>query len=328
MNKTKAVDLSSVRLTNYRAIWENIRINKSATIPQISKAIDLSLPTVTRGVDYGVETGILLKAEIVGAERGRKAQSYSINADYTHALLMEISPERIYVMVHNFLGESVKEEELLIDDTNALTSIDKLINKCVNTDPDISIIAIAFSGIVHNDTIISSWSYPSLDGINLVERIREKTGKMVVISNDVQVSALAAHHYEIDAEKGITAVFVFGEGRHGAGILVDGRLLKSATGAIGDIGSIPSKYEDRNSFEFHVDQLLALISIVNPDKVILHEYGNKQMCPSLIDEVTPKIRNCTVPEFIVGENIISDCFMGLSLLCREKIQSVIESKMV
>ena len=328
MNRTKVVDLSSVRLTNYRAIWEHIRANNSATIPQISKAIDLSLPTVTRGVDYGVESGILCEAEIVGAERGRKAQSYCINADYTHALLIDVSPDSIYFKVHNFLGESVKEEVISVDDSNVLSGIDEITDSCVDSDPNISIIAIAFSGVVHNDTIISSWSYPSLDGMNLVERISAKTGKTVVISNDVQVSALAAHHYEIDAEKGITAVFVFGEGRHGAGILVDGRLLKSATGAIGDIGSIPSRYEDKNSFEFHADQLLALISIVNPDKVILHEYGNKQMCPSLIDEVSPKIRNCTVPEFIVGKNIISDSFMGLSLLCREKTQSVIESNMV
>lgn len=57
MNKT--VDSSIVKLTNYRSVWGYIHKNKQATIPQISKDIGLSLPTVTRAVDYGVAEGII-----------------------------------------------------------------------------------------------------------------------------------------------------------------------------------------------------------------------------------------------------------------------------
>ena len=46
MNKT--VDSSIVKLTNYRSVWGYIHKNKQATIPQISKDIGLSLPTVVQ----------------------------------------------------------------------------------------------------------------------------------------------------------------------------------------------------------------------------------------------------------------------------------------
>lgn len=82
MNKT--VDSSIVKLTNYCSVWGYIHKNKQATIPQISKDIGLSLPTVTRAVDYGVAEGIIEPDGVIGAERGRKAQVYKLHADYMH----------------------------------------------------------------------------------------------------------------------------------------------------------------------------------------------------------------------------------------------------
>lgn len=67
MNKT--VDSSIVKLTNYRSVWGYIHKNKQATIPQISKDIGLSLPTVTRAVDYGVAEGIIEPDGVIGADK-------------------------------------------------------------------------------------------------------------------------------------------------------------------------------------------------------------------------------------------------------------------
>ena len=92
MNKT--VDSSIVKLTNYRSVWGYIHKNKQATIPQISKDIGLSLPTVTRAVDYGVAEGIIEPDGVIGAERGRKAQVYKLHADYMHFLLIYLDASR------------------------------------------------------------------------------------------------------------------------------------------------------------------------------------------------------------------------------------------
>lgn len=75
------LDSSIVKLTNYRSVWGYIHKNKQATIPQIAKSIGLSLPTVTRAIDYGVAEGIINPDGVIGAERGRKAQVYKLNAE-------------------------------------------------------------------------------------------------------------------------------------------------------------------------------------------------------------------------------------------------------
>lgn len=64
------LDSSIVKLTNYRSVWGYIHKNKQATIPQIAKSIGLSLPTVTRAIDYGVAEGIMeLLARSAAARR-------------------------------------------------------------------------------------------------------------------------------------------------------------------------------------------------------------------------------------------------------------------
>lgn len=87
------LDSSIVKLTNYRSVWGYIHKNKQATIPQIAKSIGLSLPTVTRAIDYGVAEGIINPDGVIGAERGRKAQVYKLNADYMHFLLIYLDSD-------------------------------------------------------------------------------------------------------------------------------------------------------------------------------------------------------------------------------------------
>ena len=87
------LDSSIVKLTNYRSVWGYIHKNKQATIPQIAKSIGLSLPTVTRAIDYGIAEGIINPDGVIGAERGRKAQVYKLNADYMHFLLIYLDSD-------------------------------------------------------------------------------------------------------------------------------------------------------------------------------------------------------------------------------------------
>ena len=67
------LDSSIVKLTNYRSVWGYIHKNKQATIPQIAKSIGLSLPTVTRAIDYGVAEGIINPDGVIVRTRAQGA---------------------------------------------------------------------------------------------------------------------------------------------------------------------------------------------------------------------------------------------------------------
>lgn len=107
------LDSSIVKLTNYRSVWGYIHKNKQATIPQIAKSIGLSLPTVTRAIDYGIAEGIINPDGVIGAERGRKAQVYKLNADYMHFLLIYLDSDVLSYRIHDFKTESMISKAVL-----------------------------------------------------------------------------------------------------------------------------------------------------------------------------------------------------------------------
>lgn len=55
----ETADMSIVKLANYRCVWNYIHSHGTVTTPQISQATGLSLPTVTRAVDFGVSDGLI-----------------------------------------------------------------------------------------------------------------------------------------------------------------------------------------------------------------------------------------------------------------------------
>lgn len=72
------LDSSIVKLTNYRSVWGYIHKNKQATIPQIAKSIGLSLPTVTRAIDYGVAEELLIRTELLARNAGARRRYISL----------------------------------------------------------------------------------------------------------------------------------------------------------------------------------------------------------------------------------------------------------
>lgn len=140
------LDSSIVKLTNYRSVWGYIHKNKQATIPQIAKSIGLSLPTVTRAIDYGVAEGIINPDGVIGAERGRKAQVYKLNADYMHFLLIYLDSDVLSYRIHDFKSRTIGSGNIPICDEKVLSTLENLVMTSVAADPLIAMTAIAVSG--------------------------------------------------------------------------------------------------------------------------------------------------------------------------------------
>ena len=96
-------DMSLVKLVNYRRVWDYVHSHGEETIPQISKANGLSLPNVTRAIEYSLAEGIMHSVGIVGGERGRKAQLYSLAPDYMHFVFVSIHSNKLHFEIHDFL---------------------------------------------------------------------------------------------------------------------------------------------------------------------------------------------------------------------------------
>lgn len=322
----KAVDLSIVRLTNFKAIWNYIHVNKSATIPQISKAIGLSLPTVTRAVYYGVNAGILCEEGIVGAPRGRKAQSYALARDYMHFLLLSIDTADLRFKVHDFRSSTIREGIMPVDDGNVMQCIDSVVSECIGADEKIAMIAISLTGVISNDEVINSGAFPSLNGVRLREKLENETGRTVLLDNDMRIAALAALSYGSHMAQGISVAFLFGRRIHGVGILIDGKVMYGTNGAEGELDDVPICIRDNSDIRLYSDYLCAVIALLNPKRIILYARDDDLTAEMLIEESKKHIRPYAMPEFIEGRNIENDFFLGLSISCKNKIKELIAEK--
>jgi glucokinase len=102
--------------------------------------------------------------------------------------------------------------------------------------------------------ILSPPNLPGWDRVPIVQILKDQLHTPVYLENDANACALAEFHY--GAGKGVSNMIflTFGTGM-GAGIILDGRLYRGATGCAGEVGHIrlaedgPVGYGKRGSFE-------------------------------------------------------------------------------
>lgn len=326
MNKT--VDSSIVKLTNYRSVWGYIHKNKQATIPQISKDIGLSLPTVTRAVDYGVAEGIIEPDGVIGAERGRKAQVYKLHADYMHFLLIYLDSEVLSYRIHDFRSRTIGSGNMPVNDKNVLSALEKIIECSAASDPLLSIVSIAVSGVVCDGVVKDSAAFPSLVGMDLSKHINRKFGMTALVDNDLHAASNVARIFS-DYKNDVNVLFAFGKRKSGAGIIVNGDVLRGASGAAGEIGNIPVYTPDIESerVAFCSERLQAIIALVNPKRVIIYELDEGMGADKLISLIKEKLKAYLLPEFKLGRDFFEDCFRGLSIMCELEIKRSLRERL-
>ncbi|MGN1348683.1 MAG: ROK family protein [Acutalibacteraceae bacterium] len=306
--------MSIVKLANYRCVWNYIHLHGTVTIPQISQATGLSLPTVTRAVDFGVSDGLICACGIVGGERGRKAQTYSVNSDFMHFLFISLHCHRLYFQVQDFLRNIVKSGDFQTDDSSVLSDIKKVIEKYTHDYPLVNTVGISFSGTINDGTVYESYDYPSLNGFDLKGCLEREYGKSVFVENNLYAAVYASLRYLPDAENKVIVSYLFGDDGYGSGILINGKLLRGSAGSAGKITNIVVTQADRRSNAFYGEVLRSLSAIINPDKVILYPHGkaNSKKVQSL---AFSQFSAQKPPECIADRSFSDDVFLGLRQMC-------------
>lgn len=311
------LDSSIVKLTNYRSVWGYIHKNKQATIPQIAKSIGLSLPTVTRAIDYGVAEGIINPDGVVGAERGRKAQVYKLNADYMHFLLIYLDSDVLSYRIHDFKSRTIGSGNIPICDEKVLSTLENLVMTSVAADPLIAMTAIAVSGVVCKGVVMDSAAFPSLNHIDVAKRLNEKFGLTVLIDNDLHVATNVARKYS-NYQEGITVLYAYGKRKSGSGIIANG-----------EVENIPRHTPDIESerIAFCSERLQAIIALMNPGRVVIYELDEGMDTDKLIGLIKSKMKPYLLPEFKLGRDFFEDCFLGLSIVCEVGIKQSLQERL-
>lgn len=244
MNKLlKDIRENSRQATVRKRIITHYIYNGTSTITDLSKVLDLSVPTVTKFIDDMCESGYLNDYGKLETSGGRHPSLYGLNPESAYFVGVEVGVNTINLGIINFKGEMIHlDMQVPFVPQNNLQSLNELctlIRKFIKEsglDRDAILnLNVNLAGRVDSD---SGYSYSlfNFQERALTDLISERLdGLRVTIDNDTR--AMAYGEYMQGVLKGKKdALFVNVSWGVAVGIIIDGKLYKGRSGFSGEFG--------------------------------------------------------------------------------------------
>ena len=216
--------------------------NGDATIADLCKEMDLSIPTVTKLVGELLEEGYILDFGKQETSGGRKPNIYGLNPESGYFIGVDVRRDSINIAAVDFKGKFISVEDevpFTLENTpaaleNLCIIIDEFIGSLKVSRDKILSVGINITGRVNP---ISGYSYSFFyfeeKPLSLI--IEERLKLKVYIENDTR--AMAYGEYMKGAVKGEkNLIFVNISWGLGVGIILDGKLYYGKSGFSGEFG--------------------------------------------------------------------------------------------
>ena len=225
-----------------RGIISHLIYNENSTITDMSKELNLSIPTVTKLVDEMLADGFVDECGKLETSGGRHPILYGLNADSGYFIGADLKRTGLNIGLINFKGgllklqmeipfqrketlESVKEFCDYIQTFIEQTSIDR--EKILN-------VGVSLCGRVNPDLGYSPTFY-NFGERPLADIMSEQLGINVSLDNDSR-AMLYGEYMKTDMKGARNILFINVSWGLGMGIMIDGKLYKGKSGFSGEIG--------------------------------------------------------------------------------------------
>lgn len=216
--------------------------NGDATIAELCKEMNLSIPTVTKLIGELLEDGYIVDFGKQETSGGRKPSVYGLNPASGYFIGVDVLRDRINLGVLDFKGGKVRIEENIpykLENTlealeELCTCIENFVNHLTISRDNILAVGVNISGRVNP---VSGFSYSIFyfQEKPLAQILEERLSLKVYIENDSR--AMAYGEYMQGVVKGEKNVlFINMSWGLGLGIIIDGKLYYGKSGFSGELG--------------------------------------------------------------------------------------------
>lgn len=283
-----------LRAMNDRAALDLLVSQGPLTRTQIGELTGLSKPTASQLLARLEAAGLVRTTGNVTGRPGPSAQLYEIDPAVAHIAALAVDQLGITAAVADITGQVLGEERV---DTDAVAedapnrtaqlvarAVDGALAKAGLGREELHGAVIGTPGALDPGTGRLRYA-PHLPGWHsraLKEELAEVLGTPITIENDVNLAAVAEQH-DGAAQDADDFVLVWADEGVGAAIVLEGRLLRGATGGAGEIGYMPlpgaplSRGGDRSAAQADAgggfQRLVGSPSVVE----LAREYGDPQV---------------------------------------------------
>ncbi|MEV8552805.1 ROK family transcriptional regulator [Streptomyces glaucescens] len=238
---------STARAINDRLALRLLQEEGPLTAGRLKELTGLSRPTVADLVERLTAAGLIAVVGEAGEQRrGPNAKLYGIVADRAHLAALDVRTEGVSVVVSDLLGRVLAEASVPIgDDTGTGPAVEQAVALVERTAKEagadrLHTVGIGAPGLIDPATgdLRDSTGLPAWHR-RLVAALAERLpGARVIVENETNLAARAEQRDGAARDRDTFVLLWLGHGT-GAAVILDGRLLRGASGGTGEIGFLP-----------------------------------------------------------------------------------------
>ncbi|MDR1624363.1 MAG: ROK family protein [Tannerellaceae bacterium] len=240
----KEIEIGSKNALVKKRIITHYIYNGTSTITDLSKELDLSVPTVTKFIGEMCEDGYLNDYGKLETSGGRHPNLYGLNPESGYFIGVDIKKFAINIGLINFKGDMVELKmnipyklENSVEGMNEFCRIlsDFITELQINKEKILNI-NVNVSGRVNPESGYS-FSQFNFEERPLADILSEKLGYKVTIDNDTRAMTYGEYMQGcVKSEKDI--IFVNVSWGLGIGIIIDGKVYTGKSGFSGEFGHV------------------------------------------------------------------------------------------
>ncbi|WP_409237334.1 ROK family protein [Streptomyces sp. PA5.6] len=239
-----------LRAMNDRAVLDLLVAHGPLTRTRIGELTGLSKPTTSQLLNRLAAAGLVHTTGSLSGRPGPNAQLYEIDPGAGHVAALSADPTGITALVADItgtvLGRQRVEADAVAEDVRHRTAqlvaeaVDGALRQAGLGHDDLRAAVIGTPGAIdpHTGQLRYAPHLPGWHSRTLRDDLAAVLGTPVVIENDVNLAAVAEQH-EGAAQDFDNYVLTWLDEGVGAAIVLDGTLLRGATGGAGEIGYMP-----------------------------------------------------------------------------------------
>ncbi|MBW4718900.1 ROK family transcriptional regulator [Saccharothrix obliqua] len=232
-----------LREINDRAAIEALLRNGPLTRSELEGIIGLSKPATAQLLTRLETDGTVLRNGLRGGGRGPRAQLWTVNGALAHVAAIDLAPDAVDVAIADISGALLTEHSAPMPRTDVLEAFHSAVTKAANqaglTPDALHHVVIGSPGAVDPNTGRMNYAphMPGWEGFDIPGTLRALLGTTVTVENDVNLVALE----EMVAGRATDVkdfVLLWPADAVGAAVVVNGVLLRGATGGAGEIDAM------------------------------------------------------------------------------------------
>lgn len=233
---------SDARIHHRSLILQHLFDDGPYSRADLARMTGLARVTVSDVVSDLLEAGLILELGVrPGTHMGKPATLIGVNVAGGYAVCLDLSDDTVLRgALVDLAGTRVKTTQVDLDGAVGQDAVDKTIalaRRLVETAPGRVLgVGVGTPGVVDLDGVVRRAPNLGWTNVDLRAEIEEALGHPTYVANDADTAALAEDTFGEGSGDGLLLVEI-GHGV-GAGILVDGSLLRGPDGTAGEIGHV------------------------------------------------------------------------------------------